>query len=32
VRACRASLATVHETRTRVTLSPLTHVDERRCA
>jgi hypothetical protein len=32
VRACRASLATVHETRTRVTLSPLTHADERKCA
>jgi hypothetical protein len=32
VRACRASLATVHETRNRVTLSPLTHADERRCA
>jgi hypothetical protein len=32
VRACRASLATIHETRTRVTLRPLTHVDERRCA
>jgi hypothetical protein len=31
VRACRASLATVHKTRTRVTLGP-THADERRCA
>lgn len=32
LRASRASLAIVHKARTRVTLSPLTHVDDRRCA
>lgn len=32
LRACEASLATVHKTHTRVTLSPLPHVDQRRCA